>query len=61
MTCSCNGRKDAHMQLCRKLQQNATAAVTEANRRFYAAFEHCNLQVCHTALQAHMKVSSSMC
>ncbi|DBA72446.1 hypothetical protein WJX79_001674 [Trebouxia sp. C0005] len=27
-----------------KLQQDSTAAVTEANRRFYAAFEHCNLQ-----------------
>ncbi|KAL0049882.1 hypothetical protein WJX82_011628 [Trebouxia sp. C0006] len=27
-----------------KLQQDCTAAVTEANRRFYAAFEHCNLQ-----------------
>ena len=31
--------------LSRKLQQDSTAAVTEANRRFYAAFEHCNLQV----------------
>lgn len=27
-----------------KLQQDSTAAVTEANRSFYAAFEHCNLQ-----------------
>lgn len=33
------------LQRCRKLEQDGNAAVTEANRKFYAAFEHCSIQV----------------
>lgn len=28
----------------KKLQQDSIAAVTEANRKFYVAFEHCSIQ-----------------
>lgn len=33
------------LQCCRKLQQDGKAAVIEANRKFYAAFEHSSIQV----------------